>query len=100
MRGAFAARPSERRMPPPVDLSGATFSRATPMTDLKQSTAEGEAHLFALADRMQFFVEKRGNCFTLTRTADLSEPERAADLTLDEAEDLLNTWKLRGLGGG
>jgi hypothetical protein len=70
------------------------------MTDLKQSAAEREAHLFALAERMEFSVEKRGGRFTLTRTADLSEPERAADLTLEEAEDLLNTWKLRGLGGG
>jgi hypothetical protein len=30
----------------------------------------------------------------------LSRPERAENLSLAEAEELLETWKLRGLGGG
>ena len=38
--------------------------------------------------------------FTLTRTIDVSRPAREENLTLDEARDLLETWKLRGLGGG
>jgi hypothetical protein len=62
--------------------------------------SEREAHLRALADELQFSLEKQGDRFTLTRTAGLSRPERRSDLTLDEAEDLLRTWKLRGLGGG
>lgn len=56
------------------------------MTDLKQSPSEREAHLFALAERLQFSVEK--------------QPERESGLTLEEAEELLRRWKLRGLGGG
>ena len=54
----------------------------------------------ALAEELQFKVEKTDRGFTLTRTAGLSRPERAENLTLPQAEDLLRTWKLRGLGGG
>jgi hypothetical protein len=49
---------------------------------------------------MQFRMEKFGDRFTLTRTADLSRPEREQDLTLDQVQELLDTWKLRGLSGG
>jgi len=59
-----------------------------------------EADMRVLAEELQFKVEKTERGFTLTRTADLSRPERAADLTLPQAEALLRTWKLRGLGGG
>lgn len=59
-----------------------------------------EAHLRNLAERMQFRMEKSGDRFTLTRTADLSRPERETNLTLDEVQHLLDTWKLRGLSGG
>ncbi len=54
----------------------------------------------ALAEELQFKVEKTDRGFTLTRTAELSRPERAENLTLPQAEALLRTWKLRGLGGG
>jgi hypothetical protein len=70
------------------------------MADVKQSADEREAHLFALAERLQFSVEKNGDRFTLERTAGVKRPERESDLTLDEAEELLRRWKLRGLGGG
>jgi len=59
-----------------------------------------EARMRALAEELQFTVDKTGSGFTLTRTADLSRPERAENLTLSQAEELLKTWKLRGLGGG
>jgi hypothetical protein len=36
----------------------------------------------------------------LTRTANVSRPERQGDLTLDQMEDVLRRWKPRGLGGG
>jgi hypothetical protein len=70
------------------------------MDDVKQSAGEREAHLLALAERLQFSVEKNGDRYTLTRTAGVKRPERESDLTLDEAEELLRRWKLRGLGGG
>ncbi len=70
------------------------------MVDLKESADEREAQLFSLAERLQFSVEKNGDRFTLTRTAEVKRPERQSDLTLDQAEELLRRWKLRGLGGG
>ena len=61
---------------------------------------EREAHLRALADQLLFKVERSGERFTLTRTADVSKPVRHERLTIDQAEELLGNWKLRGLGGG
>jgi hypothetical protein len=61
---------------------------------------EREAHMRALAQELQFKVDKTKGGFTLTRTAELERPERAENLTLKQAEELLQTWKLRGLGGG
>jgi hypothetical protein len=58
------------------------------------------ADLYALADKLLFEVERSGERFTLTRTADVSKPVRHERLTIDEAEELLGNWKLRGLGGG
>lgn len=63
-------------------------------------TNERERHLRALADKLLFTVEKHGRGFTLSRTADVSRPVRREGLSLDEAEELLTTWKLRGLQGG
>jgi len=62
--------------------------------------ADREMELRALAERLQFKVEKSGGRYTLTRTADVSRPAREKNLTLTEAEKLLETWKLRGLQGG
>lgn len=70
------------------------------MSQTMQARAPGEAELRALAHELSFSVEKAGERFTLTRTIDVSRPERAENLTLREARDLLETWKLRGLGGG
>jgi PII-like signaling protein len=61
---------------------------------------EREAKLFALAKRLDFIVEKIGDRFKLTRTLEVSSPVIEDGLTIKEAEDVLNTWKLRGLQGG
>jgi hypothetical protein len=61
---------------------------------------ERERHLRTLADKLLFTVEKHGRRFTLSRTADVSRPVRREGLSLDKAEELLTTWKLRGLQGG
>lgn len=68
------------------------------MSDDIQKQSEREAHLRALADRLEFTVEKTGDSFTLTRTADVSPPVREERLTLGQAEELLETWKLSGHG--
>jgi hypothetical protein len=63
-----------------------------------QKQNEREAHLRALADLLEFTVEKTGALFTLTRTANVLPPVREERLTIDQAEKLLETWKLRGGG--
>jgi len=70
------------------------------MTDSLHHATDREAHLRDLARRLQFSVDKQGERFTLTRRADVSKPVVEQGLTLQEAEELLERWKLRGLGGG
>ena len=53
-----------------------------------------------LASQLMFDVQKNGSRFSLRRDAGLSEPFQRDNLTLDEAEEILNTWKLRGFHGG
>ncbi len=68
------------------------------MPDAAQKKNEREAHMRLLAGRLEFAVEKAGDRFTLIRTVDVAPPVRAELLTLDQAEELLETWKLRGHG--
>ena len=62
--------------------------------------SERERHMRDLAAKLLFDVQNQGDRFTLSRSIDVSKPVRHENLTLDEAEALLNTWKLRGLHGG
>ena len=61
---------------------------------------EREHALKELAAQLMFDVQKNGSRFSLRRDAGLSEPFQSDNLTLDEAEEILNTWKLRGFHGG
>lgn len=57
--------------------------------------------MIELAQRLRFDVEKRGSSFSLHR--DLPDEAQAVQrdgLTLEEAEEFLNRWKLRGFHGG
>jgi hypothetical protein len=53
-----------------------------------------------LASKLFFTLTKEGSRFGLYREADVSQPVRQDGLTLDEVEEILNTWKLRGFHGG
>ncbi len=70
------------------------------MAEARHTRDTREGDMRTLAEKLEFKVDKTGSGFTLTRTTDLSRPERRENLTLSQAEDLLETWKLRGLGGG
>ena len=70
------------------------------MADTRHTQDTRESDMRALAEKLEFDVDKTGSGFTLTRTTDLSRPERRENLSLSQAEELLETWKLRGLGGG
>jgi hypothetical protein len=67
---------------------------------IAQTETDRERHLRALAERLQFTLEKHDGLFTLVRTSELKRAEIERGLTLEQAEELLRTWKLRGLGGG
>jgi hypothetical protein len=59
-----------------------------------------EHALKELAAQLMFDVQKNAARFSLRRDAGLSELFQSDNLTLDEAEEILNTWKLRGFHGG
>jgi hypothetical protein len=61
---------------------------------------ERERRLRELAGKLLFTLDKHGARFALTRDVDVPQPVRHENLTLDEAEAILETWKLRGFHGG
>lgn len=67
---------------------------------MHESDCDREKAMQALAEQLMFTVEKQGSRYSLRRDSDLSPPVCADNLTLDEAEELLQTWKLRGFHGG
>jgi hypothetical protein len=67
---------------------------------LQENAAEREARLRELAAKLSFTLNNEGARFTLYREVDVPEPVRHDGLTLEEVEDVLNTWKLRGPHGG
>ncbi len=56
------------------------------MPNVTQKQSEREAHMRVLAGKLEFTVEKTGDCFTLTRIANVTPPVREERLTLDQAE--------------
>jgi hypothetical protein len=67
---------------------------------MQETDSDREARLRELASRLLFTLTKQGSRFSLYREADVSHPVRHDDLTLDEVEETLTTWKLRGPHGG
>jgi hypothetical protein len=68
------------------------------MPNVTQRQNDREAQMWTLAGRLEFAVQKAGDRFTLIRVADVTPPVREERLTLDQAEGLLETWKLSGHG--
>jgi hypothetical protein len=66
----------------------------------EEKDSDREKRLRELASKLFFTLSKEGSRFSLCRTADVSRPVRHEGLTLDEVEETLNTWKLRGFHGG
>jgi hypothetical protein len=67
---------------------------------MEDNPSEREARLQELASRLLFELQNEDSRFALYRDVDVEEPVRRNGLTLDEVEDILNTWKLRGPHGG
>ena len=53
-----------------------------------------------LSSKPEAVWRKTGQRFTLKRTTDVPKPVCEKGLTLTEAEQLLQRWKLRGFHGG
>jgi len=66
---------------------------------MEESHAARESRLRELASRLLFTLSNEGSLYSLHREADVSQPIRHDGLTLDEVEETLNTWKLRGPNG-
>ena len=67
---------------------------------MRETDASRETRLRELAAKLFFTLTAEGPRFALYRDVDVSKPVRHDGLALDEAEELLNTWKLRGPHGG
>jgi hypothetical protein len=67
---------------------------------MQEDNADREARLRTLASKLFFTLSNQGSRFALYRDVDVSQPVRHDGLTLDEVEETLNTWKLRGPHGG
>ena len=59
-----------------------------------------EQDIRALAEKLLFRLERHGARYTLTRNLDVGEPVRHENVSLEEAQEILNLWKLRGFHGG
>jgi hypothetical protein len=67
---------------------------------MQETEAERETRLRELATKLFFTLERQGLRFALYRDVDVPHPVRRDGLTIDEVEDVLNIWKLRGPHGG
>jgi hypothetical protein len=63
---------------------------------MHQDLASRERKAMRLAKKMYFKLTRQGDRYSLCRTVCLS----GQNLTLDEVEEELETWKLRGYHGG
>ena len=66
---------------------------------MQENEVDREARLRELASKLFFTLKTEGSRFALYRDVDIPTLVRHNDLSLDEVEDILNTWKLRGHGG-
>ena len=67
---------------------------------MQEKEADREARLREVASKLFFTLKIQGLRFSLHRDVDVPAPIRHDGLSLDEVEDILNIWKLRGPHGG
>jgi hypothetical protein len=93
--GEIVAAPLPDRLVALVSQLDGPFGEEMHETDIDR-----EARLRELASKLFFTLTKEGSRFSLYREADVSQPVRHDGLSLDEVEETLHTWKLRGFHGG
>jgi hypothetical protein len=74
--------------------------KAQRVYEMQTHKSDRERHMRQLASMLFFDVQQQESRFNLTRTVGVPEPVRHENLTLEEAEEVLKTWKLRGFHGG
>jgi len=67
---------------------------------MQEDEVDRQVRLWELASKLFFTLTAEGSRFALYRDVDVSKSVRHDGHTLDEAEEILNTWKLRGPHGG
>ena len=78
-------------------------SEASPIveqTTIPEDVARRERKAKRLANKLFFKLDRQGNLYSLRRTVAVSGTVLRENLSLDEAERELETWKLRGPHGG
>ena len=65
---------------------------------MKRTKAMRERQVEYLAERLYFELGKQGDLYSLRRKTGDFKPQR--NLSLDEVEQVLELWKLRGPHGG
>jgi hypothetical protein len=78
-------------------------SEASPIVDQTTRTedvARRERKAKRLANKLFFKLDRQGNLYSLRRTVAVSGTVLRENLSLDDVERELETWKLRGPHGG
>jgi hypothetical protein len=84
-----------------IDWAQAASGRdSTSGGTMQETESEHRARLQELASKLSFTLKNDGQRFALYRDVDVPDPVRHDGLTLDEVQDILTTWKLRGPHGG
>jgi hypothetical protein len=66
----------------------------------KEDLVRRERRVKLLAHKLFFKLDRDGDRYSLYRTAGVSDAVRRENLSLDEVEQELELWKLRGDHGG
>ena len=67
---------------------------------MQENEADCTTRLREPASKLSFTLTAQASRLALYRDVDVSKPVRHHGLTLDEVDDILTTWNLRGPHGG
>jgi hypothetical protein len=69
-------------------------------TEAPMSESQEERETRELAEQLFFRLEPQDSGYSLKREVDVDQPVKHENISLAEAKEILNTWKLRGFHGG
>jgi hypothetical protein len=89
-----------QELPMCVDVQPKGRSPIVKQTTPIEDVVRRERKVRRLADKLFFKLDRKGDRYSLHRTAGVSGPVHRENLSLDEVERELEMWKLRGPHGG